>query len=98
MNIGHQVLPRFVRLELRLAGWMSWTARTLMNLFAGVPSMLRLVRAGALLLACLTVAAAPPPAPTDEYTETLFGTTVNDPYRWMETGGAAFDEWLTAEG
>src|SRR5882724_8238661 len=69
-----------------------------MNLFAGVPSMLRLVRAGALLLACLTAAAAPPPAPTDEYAETLFGTMVKDPYHWMETGGTAFDEWLTAEG
>ena len=60
--------------------------------------MLTFVRASALLLACLTVAAGPPPAQTDDYTETLFGTTIKDPYHWMEAGGTVFDEWLTAQG
>ena len=55
------------------------------------------VRASALLLTFLTVAAGPPPAQTDDYTETLFGTTIKDPYHWMEAGGTVFDEWLTAE-
>ena len=60
--------------------------------------MLTLFRASALLLACLTVAAGPPPAKTVDYTEALFGMTVKDPYHWMEAGGTVFDEWLTAEG
>jgi prolyl oligopeptidase len=60
--------------------------------------MLTIGRVGALLLACLTVAAGPPPAQTDDYTETLFGTTIKDSYHWMEAGGTVFDGWLTAEG
>ena len=43
------------------------------------------------------VAADPPPASKAKivpFSETLHGTRVTDPYRWMESGGADYDKWL----
>lgn len=45
----------------------------------------------------------PPPvdpavAKVDVVEETLHGTTLRDPYRWMEAGGPAFDAFLDAQG
>ena len=61
--------------------------------------MPRLIRfAATLLLATSALAAAgPPPTPTVDHTETLFGMTFQDPYYWMEAGGPAFDGWLSAQ-
>jgi len=60
--------------------------------------MPRLFRVAATVLAASTLAAAgPPPTPTVDHTETLFGMTFQDPYYWMEAGGAAFDAWLSAQ-
>lgn len=41
---------------------------------------------------------APPTARTEPTTETVFGVRVDDPYRWMETGGAELETWLEAQG
>ncbi|HUQ13700.1 MAG TPA: hypothetical protein VM055_05430, partial [Novosphingobium sp.] len=41
----------------------------------------------------------PAPPPAVPVTETYFGTTVTDPYRYMETkGDPVFDPWIRAEG
>jgi prolyl oligopeptidase len=40
----------------------------------------------------------PPGARSIDVTETLFGVTVSDPYRWMEAGGKELDDWLRAQG
>ncbi|MCE9579332.1 MAG: prolyl oligopeptidase family serine peptidase [Deltaproteobacteria bacterium] len=44
------------------------------------------------------VPAGPPVARTVDVSETLFGTTVADPYRWMETERGELTAWLTAQG
>jgi prolyl oligopeptidase len=43
-------------------------------------------------------AVAGPPAPIHDQTEDYFGTTVHDPYRWMEQGGDDFTLWLHRQG
>lgn len=53
-----------------------------------------LVLSGATML---LTAAGPPPTPKVDHLETLFGMTLNDPYYWMEAGGSAFEDWLSAE-
>ena len=41
----------------------------------------------------------PPPARTVDVTEHIFGTTLQDPYRWMEgEHNAEFQHWLAAQG
>ncbi|HEX3462753.1 MAG TPA: prolyl oligopeptidase family serine peptidase [Candidatus Elarobacter sp.] len=54
----------------------------------------------AVVLACTTAASAaippPPAAKKIPVTDTYFGTTVVDPYRWMETGGPDFLAFLKA--
>src|SRR6202011_5187738 len=54
----------------------------------------------AAVLGCATAAAAAlPPAPSAQrvpVTDTYFGTSVVDPYRWMETGGPDFQAFLKA--
>ncbi len=59
--------------------------------------MMNPIRSSLLVFTCLIVAAGPPPAPTNDYSETLFGMTFRDTYRWMEAGGHTFDDWLSAE-
>ncbi len=51
----------------------------------------------ALFLATIVAAAGPPPTPTVDHTETLFGITINDYYYWMEAGGPDFEKWITAQ-
>jgi prolyl oligopeptidase len=48
-------------------------------------------------VAIFTIAAGPPPTPTIDHVEKLFGMTFNDPYFWMEAGGAKFDQWMSAQ-
>src|SRR5271154_5484263 len=43
------------------------------------------------------VFAAPPVAPVRPVTDTYFGTTVVDPYRWMEAGGPELLDYMKAE-
>lgn len=62
--------------------------------------MSRLARTFAAFAACIlvTVAGAPPPkAPAIDHVETVFGITFSDPYFWMEAGGQAFDDWMSAQ-
>jgi prolyl oligopeptidase len=70
--------------------------------------MRRLARAlaGAALVSCWIWHAAlavsptpgrPPPAAIDRTTDTYFGKTIADPYRWMETPSSAFDAWAHAQ-
>jgi prolyl oligopeptidase len=60
--------------------------------------MALLTRAAALCTVLAFVAAAgPPPAPTVDHVETLFGMKFYDPYFWMEAGGAKFDQWMSAQ-
>ncbi len=40
---------------------------------------------------------SPPVAPSRPVTDTYFGTTVVDPYRWMEAGGPELLEYMKAE-
>jgi prolyl oligopeptidase len=40
----------------------------------------------------------PPAARTVDVRETVFGTAVEDPYRWMETDTAGLTTWLHAQG
>lgn len=51
-----------------------------------------------LALSFAITAAAQPPAPrATDFTETVNGVDIRDPYRWMEQGGAEFDGWIKAE-
>ena len=44
------------------------------------------------------VPAMPPPTRKDTVTETFFGTTVDDPYRWLEDADApAVKQWIAAQ-
>ncbi|MGN6788682.1 MAG: prolyl oligopeptidase family serine peptidase [Rhodanobacteraceae bacterium] len=44
------------------------------------------------------IPAMPPPTRKDDVTETFFGTTVHDPYRWLEDAGApAVKQWIAAQ-
>jgi prolyl oligopeptidase len=56
--------------------------------------------AAASLLAVMSAAFAAPPPPPDakrvDVTDTYFGTSVVDPYRWMESGGADLQAYLKA--
>jgi prolyl oligopeptidase len=58
------------------------------------------VLAVAAVLACTTLGQAaipsPPQAKRIPVTDTYFGTTVIDPYRWMESGGADLQAFLKA--
>ena len=45
----------------------------------------------------LLTAAGPPPTPTVDHVDTLFGMKFKDPYFWMEAGGAKFDQWMSAQ-
>jgi prolyl oligopeptidase len=45
----------------------------------------------------LVNAGSPPPTPKVNHAETLFGMKFNDPYYWMEAGGSAFEDWLSAQ-
>ena len=48
-----------------------------------------------LLIATLLLpGAGPPPTPTVDHTDTLFGMTFQDAYNWMEGGGPTFDAWM----
>ena len=40
---------------------------------------------------------APPVAPVKPVTDTYFGTTVVDPYRWMETSTDELQDYMRAE-
>ena len=42
--------------------------------------------------------AAPPAAKIVPFTETLYGQTFSDPYRWMEAQGPDYQAWLKAQG
>jgi prolyl oligopeptidase len=55
------------------------------------------VRIAALSTALALIGAGPPPTPTVEHVDRMFGMTFADPYHWMEAGGPAFDAWLTAQ-
>jgi len=60
--------------------------------------MKRLVRALVLFaVAMVAIAAGPPPTPAIDHVEKLFGLTFDDPYFWMEAGGAKFDRWISAQ-
>ena len=59
--------------------------------------MTRLGWFAAALVALALGAAGPPPTPMVDHSETLFGITLNDPYNWMEQGGPAFEDWLSAQ-
>jgi prolyl oligopeptidase len=53
---------------------------------------------GALAQSAPARPAAPPVAPVRPVVDTLFDTTIVDPYRWMETpGDSGFDAWMRAE-
>lgn len=41
---------------------------------------------------------AQPIARVDVVTDTLFGVSLSDPYRWMEQGGPEFDTWIAEQG
>jgi prolyl oligopeptidase len=55
----------------------------------------------ALLCSAIPAAAAPvdgaPIAKVVPFTETVQGIPVDDPYRWMESGGPDYDAWLKAQ-
>jgi prolyl oligopeptidase len=58
-----------------------------------------LALAAAVLACALAASAAIPPPPAAKkipVTDTYFGTTVVDPYRWMESGGSDFQAYLKA--
>jgi prolyl oligopeptidase len=59
--------------------------------------MFRLLRAATLLTAVATLAAGPPPTPMVGHVDRMFGMAFSDPYHWMEDGGPAFGDWLSAE-
>jgi prolyl oligopeptidase len=45
-----------------------------------------------------TAASGPPVAPVRPFTETLWGKTLSDPYRWMEAEGPEWKAYALAEG
>jgi prolyl oligopeptidase len=47
--------------------------------------------------ALVLAAAGPPPTPTVDYSETLFGMSFADAYHWMEAGGPQFDAWMNGQ-
>lgn len=49
------------------------------------------------LIILLAAADKPPPARVDSVTDTYFGKTITDPYRWMETPGPELDAWAHAQ-
>ncbi|HEY0614262.1 MAG TPA: prolyl oligopeptidase family serine peptidase [Candidatus Elarobacter sp.] len=64
-----------------------------------MPLKLHAFAAAALLAGTTAATAALPPPPDAKkvaVTDTYFGTTVVDPYRWMESGGAEFQAYLKA--
>lgn len=56
-----------------------------------------------LVVSCATQPPAPPPQETapiarvENVVETIHGTPVSDPYRWMESGGDEFNSWAEAQ-
>ena len=45
----------------------------------------------------VSVASGPPIAPIRPVTDTYFGTTIVDPYRWMEASSPELDAWMKAQ-
>src|SRR5579862_6239705 len=67
-----------------------------------MPNAQRISRLGLVLgLLCnvwLVAQSAPPVAPVRDVTETYFGTSVTDPYRWLEkTSDAEVVAWMKAQ-
>src|SRR4051812_17189500 len=57
-----------------------------------------IVLAGVTVVAPFAFAASPPATPLKAVTDTYHGTTVTDPYRWLEDGEAAeVKAWSDAE-
>ena len=56
--------------------------------------MCRSLRALLPIATLLLLAAGPPPTPTVDHTDTLFGISFPDAYHWMEAGGPTFDTWM----
>lgn len=48
----------------------------------------------AVVAAAMVGASAPPPARVIPFSQTLYGTVRNDPYHWMEAGGAPLDAYI----
>jgi prolyl oligopeptidase len=59
--------------------------------------MPRFFRAASVLAALSLIAAGPPPTPTVAHVDRMFGMSFADPYHWMEAGGPAFNDWLSAQ-
>lgn len=73
-----------------------------MSSSANMTDRRRLLMSGAVLVCGAAAfeppAAGPPAARIDLVSETLFGVTVTDPYRWMEAEGPEWRAWADAEG
>ena len=56
------------------------------------------MNAACLLLGVLLVQAQPPKTRAEDFTETLHGVTIGDPYRWLENGGSPETRaWIEAQ-
>lgn len=72
-----------------------------MNFLSRLPGSLLSLAGAAVCAAAGAVSAAvpaPPPTPAEPVTDTYHGTTVVDPYRWMEDmASPRFQDWLKAQ-